>query len=362
MKQVLVLKNQQRLTIMGRLRMADWIEMPERDFAAEIEKIEKDPLFRKLYFGDKKIPGAFRRQSWPSGSLSSTFYEIDERTTPGSGDKISVEKIIDTRAAAVSAIRRLGQDLFERYFLKGEAATLEEIARVTGLSETQVVSIHDFMLEFGSRAEFETAAKAQGASPERSHSCIAQLTLAEGDVHFEFYTPYWARGLYHIRHDLLDQWKSGLLSSAERRLLPSLIRKMETVNLRQNSLFRIIHLAAQLQVDYLASGKSSDLNPMSLRGLARRLDLSPSTVSRALARRSVKLPLGDETPLISLVPGRRRVLRDTLESWIAESPSVADAELTSRLQSERGIVVSRRTVNAVRHEISAASSALKRQE
>src|ERR1039458_4784911 len=81
--QKLALRNSQRLTVMGRLRMADWIQMPEREFAHEVEKLEKDPLFQKLYFGDGRIPGAVRRQRWPGGKLAGSFYEIDERTAAG---------------------------------------------------------------------------------------------------------------------------------------------------------------------------------------------------------------------------------------------------------------------------------------
>ena len=35
--QHLTLANSQRLAVMGRMRMADWIEMPEREFAREIK-------------------------------------------------------------------------------------------------------------------------------------------------------------------------------------------------------------------------------------------------------------------------------------------------------------------------------------
>ena len=89
-RQGLALQTRQRLTVMGRLRMADWIQMAEPDFAREVEKLEKDPLFQKLYFGDASIPGAVRRQRWPGGRLSGSFYEIDERTATGGGERVGV--------------------------------------------------------------------------------------------------------------------------------------------------------------------------------------------------------------------------------------------------------------------------------
>ena len=59
-----------------------------------------------------------------------------------------------------------------------------------------------------------------------------------------------------------------------------LLKKIETINLRQNTLYRILETTARLQADYLRTGDETDLRPVSLRMLARRLDLAPSTVSR----------------------------------------------------------------------------------
>lgn len=352
--QKLSLGNSQRLAVMGRMRMADWIEMPEREFAQEIVKLEKDPLFQKLYFGDGRIPGAFRRQRWPGGKLSGSFYEIDERTAAGAGERVGVEEFSADRAESISAIKRMGQKDFERYFLHGEdALTLEEIGRRTKMKPEEVRSIHELVVELGARAEFEGKVQAPAAAPGRQAACLAQITLKAGAPIFEFYAPYWARGLYQVRHDLLDRWKEGGLTPEERKHLPSMLKRLETVNLRQSTLFRLLESIARLQAAYLTSDRLEDIRPISLRQLAKRLDLAPSTVSRAFSRRSVCLPSGVELPLIAFVPGRRKVLRELLGQWLSVSVAVTDAALVERLKAERGISVSRRTVNAVRHELKA---------
>jgi transcriptional regulator with XRE-family HTH domain len=352
--QNLSLQNRQRLTVMGRLRMADWIEMPEREFAHEVEKLEKDPLFQKLYFGDGRIPGAVRRQRWPGGKLAGSFYEIDERTAAGAGERVGVEEFAAERGAAMTAIKLMGQKDFERYFIHGEdALTLEEIGRRTNLSPEQVRSIHELVVELGARAEFEGKVTAPTASPGRGAACLAKITLDSGTPAFEFYAPYWARGLYQVRFDLLERWKSGGLSPEERRHLPALLKRVETVNLRQSTLFRLLEMIARLQADYLSHERAEDIRPISLRQLAKRLDLAPSTVSRAFARRSVRLPSEKELPLIAFVPGRRSVLRELLGQWLAADGDVTDAALAARLKADRGISISRRTVNAVRHELKA---------
>jgi transcriptional regulator with XRE-family HTH domain len=348
------MQNRQRLTVMGRLRMADWIEMPEREFAHEIEKLEKDPLFQKLYFGDGHIPGALRRQRWPGGKLAGSFYELDERTAAGAGERVGVEEFAAERGSALAAIKRMGQKDFERYFVHGEdALTLAEIGRRTNLTPEDVRAIHELVVELGARAEFETASVSPTAAPGRAAVCLAKITLEGGTPAYEFFSPYWARGLYQVRFDLLEKWKTGGLNPEERRHLPSLLKRLETVNLRQSTLFRLLEMIARLQADYLTHERPEDFRPISLRQLAKRLDLAPSTVSRAFSKRSVRLPSDRELPLIAFVPGRRRVLRELLGQWLAESEDVTDAALAERLKAERGIAISRRTVNAVRHELRA---------
>lgn len=340
---------------MGRLRMADWIQMPERQFAREVEKLEKDPLFQKLYFGDGRIPGAVRRQRWPGGKLSGSFYEIDERTAAGAGERVGVEEFAAQRGPALAAIKRMGQSNFERYFLHGEdCLTLEEIGRRTGLGAADVRSIHELVVELGARAEFEGKVAAPSAAPARQAACLAKISMSGGTPSFEFFAPYWARGLYQIRFDLLEKWKAGGLTAEERRHLPALLKRLETVNLRQSTLFRLLETVARLQSDYLLNEHLEDVRPISLRQLAKRLDLAPSTVSRAFAHRSVRLPSDRELPLISFVPGRRAVLRELLGQWLAQDGDVTDAALAARLKADRGISISRRTVNAVRHELKAA--------
>lgn len=350
MKQTLGLRTEQRLAVLGRLRMADWIEMPEREFAHQVETVEKDPLFRKLYHGKDGLPSVIRRQRWPRARLSSGFYDMDE-SRMAAGERVDVEGKLDARRDVLPLIKRMGQADFERYFLRAEEdATLPEIAAKTGLSVDEVNRVHDLLLEIGAQAEF--AGAPQAAPAEKGTVCLARLTMEGGKPGFEFMAPYWARGLYQLRYDELETWKdSGELTGEERRRLRHLLKRLETLNLRQSTLFRILEAMGNIQADYLRSRKAQDVRPVSLRLLARRLQLAPSTVSRALSRRRLRLPWGEEVPMIALVPGQRHVLKDIIALWLKEDPAQTDAVLAQRLKKERGIDVSRRTVNAVRHAL-----------
>lgn len=347
------LKAELRPALLGRLRMADWIEMPEKEFAKEIEELEKDPLFKKLRFGAEGRPGVIRRQGWANGKLSSSFYEVNERVT-ASGERVPVEEMLGDKAGLAAKIRAMGAENFERYFIKGEEAlSLDEIAKRTGLSAQDVSAIHDFLLELGAREEFFMPSREPGFA--KAYTCLARLSLHGDEPEFEFFSAHWARGLYQVRYDMLEKWKDGeVLTGPERRKLNHLLKRLETINLRQSTLYRILETVSQIQAEYMKSRDERDKSPVSLRKLAHRLDLAPSTVSRALSGRSVQMPWGKEIPLIRLLPGRRKVLREIMGGWLDAGVKATDAELVERLKKEHGIKISRRTVNAVRHELAGA--------
>ncbi|MDE2237658.1 MAG: hypothetical protein KGK30_07195, partial [Elusimicrobia bacterium] len=115
------LRQEQRLALFGRMRMAEWIEMPERDFAREIERLEKDELFRRLYFGSGQRAGAIRRQRWPRARFAG-IGELNERVTAGGGERVKVEERLEDQGEIAETIRRLGRENFERYFLYAEEA------------------------------------------------------------------------------------------------------------------------------------------------------------------------------------------------------------------------------------------------
>ncbi|MDE2039769.1 MAG: hypothetical protein KGO96_08910 [Elusimicrobia bacterium] len=343
------LRQEQRLALFGRMRMAEWIEMPERDFAREIERLEKDELFRRLYFGSGQRAGAIRRQRWPRARFAG-IGELNERVTAGGGERVKVEERLEDQGEIAETIRRLGRENFERYFLYAEEALpLSEIAKRTGLDEAAIKAINDFLVEIGAESEFSSLPRASGGV---GCYCVARLTVVDEEPVFEFFSPHWARGLYQIRYDIIEQMKdTSELVGGDVKRLPNLLKRIETINLRQSTMFRVLETLSKVQVGYLKTRRDDLKRPISLRMLAKRLDLAPSTVSRALSERSVRLPWDKEAPLIELLPGRRRQLRLILNRWLSEDASPTDAALTSRLKQEYGIAVSRRTVNAVRHEL-----------
>jgi hypothetical protein len=179
---------EQRLSVLGRLRMADWIEMPERQFALEIKKVEKDPLFQKLYFGEGSLPSAIRRRRWPNSKLSGSFYDVDEGRV-SSTERVGVEEQLDAHDSVTELIRRMGRPAFESYFLNAdEVISMDEIGKRTGLSPSEIAHVHDLLLDIGAQAEFSGAPKAAPAA--RGTTCLAQMTLSDGRFGLEIVIPH----------------------------------------------------------------------------------------------------------------------------------------------------------------------------
>src|SRR6516162_8021198 len=97
MKQGLQLRTDQRLALFGRLKMAQWIEMPEKEFTAVVDSLERDPLFKKLFDGTSALPAAIGRQRWPRSRFHNRFYEVNEGLVAGA-QTAEVETLVSDRS------------------------------------------------------------------------------------------------------------------------------------------------------------------------------------------------------------------------------------------------------------------------
>jgi RNA polymerase sigma-54 factor len=192
------------------------------------------------------------------------------------------------------------------------------------------------------------------------YHCIASIEKDPREpenLFFRFMTPYWARGKYVVQYDRLEDWKKERnLGSENKKKLRHLLKKVELLNMRQDTLFQILSRVTSEQSSFLRSRVGSRRRPLSLRELSRRIGVAPSTVSRAVSNRSVQLPWGEEAPLKSLLTGQRLVILSIMTDWMSDGrlgEGVTDESLMQRLAAESGISVSRRTVNECRRKLGA---------
>ncbi|MEK7746760.1 MAG: hypothetical protein AAB576_08850 [Elusimicrobiota bacterium] len=345
------------VALQGRLTAVKWIAMTEPEVGHEVGELESDPLFKQLLTGSRGDRPVLTRRRWPASRLHPGFYELKESIASGaeSGD---IQDIVEKQTALISLIRRIGQGDFERYFLYGEEGRpLPEICEQLGISEEEGRRILDLVLEVGSRSEFFRPTPTSESAGIHYH-CIARIEKDprdEDNLYFQFLAPHWARGRYEVDYQKLEEWKNKKdLGSEERKRLRRLLNTVELLNMRQDTLFQILSRIVSTQSVYLRCRHGFRRRPLSLRELARRIGVAPSTVSRAVGRRSVELPWGEEIPLKALLCGQRAVVLSVLSHWFeigAVAGKMTDDSLMRRLADETGISVSRRTINECRRKL-----------
>lgn len=352
--------------LQGRLTAAKWISMTEPEVIREITDLEAEPLFRKMMFDSQGYRPILRRRRWPASSLHPGFYELKEEIAPG-GESGDVQGLLDRHKKLVRLIRRIGVQDFERYFLYGEdGKSLPEICEAVGIALEDGQRILDLVLEVGAHAEFFRPAKLPEGAGIFYHcvAAIEQDTREDENLYFRFLSPHWARGRYMIDYEKLEEWKAGArLEPKQNRRLRQLLKRIELINMRQDILFQILSRITTEQSSFLRSRLGYRRRPLSLRELARRIGVAPSTVSRAVGNRSVKMPWGEELPLKRLLTSQRIVIMSLLSEWNDRDElgaGVTDEKLMQRLAGEAGITVSRRTVNECRRRLLGGSGGSKR--
>lgn len=145
----------------------------------------------------------------------------------------------------------------------------------------------------------------------------------------------------------------------------------DCVRKRQRTLLRIAELIFKNQAEFLAAGPSG-IRPLTLKKIAQELELSSSTVSRAVRGKYIQTrwgiyPLKDffgggirtEEGTVSAAQ-IRAVIGRMIEKEDSHHP-LSDKKLEAMLK-ERGMCVSRRTVAAYRERLGIPASAVRRAE
>ena len=335
-----------------RLKFSGVLDLSEKDFAGLIAELEADPLMRRLMSPDDPSLRAVTRKRYPDAGLHPGFYELDERTA-ASPESVDVESVLERHKGLIGLIRKIGRDKFERYFLyKDDGGTLESAASACGVSLEEAGGIESLLLEVSVRSEFfrPSGRPAEGGL---GYVPVARVEKdARGNPALYYLSPHSACGRFEIDREKLQRQKARMTAS-EKNALSALIQKIEWVNMRQDSLHRILAALLKKQEAYLKSGSASACRPVSQRKMSRSLKVSPSTVCRAIYAKSVILPWGEEVPLKELFRSNKDMgrmwVKDILDSIPPEKrEEFSDSRLKDILKEKHGLKVSRRSVNIYR--------------
>ncbi|MCB4791021.1 MAG: hypothetical protein LHV68_03955 [Elusimicrobia bacterium] len=334
--------------IYEKMRFSAFMKSDEKEFVDFINKVENDPLFKKLCFSkdrDQRIISLkkFHRNNYLSYSnelkinfeKDGTFYDIGS--------------LINNKAAA--KIQKLGLKNFEKYFLFDEDRLLSdrEISRKCKIPEPDVKEIKGLVDELSVRSEFYFPSNIT-VSPGINSYKIAVIDNISGKLRTIFCSLKFVQGTYVINYSKLESLKKqSVFSIIEYKKITELLKDLELINKRKSTIQKILDFIIEKQEDYLVSGNGSKLKPCTQRELAHEINIDESVVSRAVYGRSIQIPDGSERPLNFFFPSRIDVCKNILRNIMTDNKiDCSDKTFCHILRDEYGINISRRTVSYCR--------------
>jgi DNA-directed RNA polymerase specialized sigma54-like protein len=353
-QQVQSVQARQELRSIMRLEQAKLLEMPEEDFNKLSAEIENSPLFKNLYRKEKVI----RYHRYPKTDISARFCELNEGIAAGSMGALDIESLLSSREEIVRHIQKIGLERFKHYFLYPEpGVSAHEIARECDLDIPAVEKIDSLINDFSVMSEFyhpSVLDSGQGIH----YSKIASIGRGPEGFVIGYFSPSYARGKYSVDYERFEELKeNGTFSAAEAKEIRQLFKKLELINSRKDTVTRILRGIVEKQALYFESGNGKALLPFSQKELAGRIDIAPSSISRAISGKSLETPLGEEKALRDFFPGPRMFKKELVRQLFAtgeEFPS--DEAVKARLQQEFGVSISRRSVANLREELKIAAA------
>ena len=330
-----------------RMEQASLLEMPEDEFKRLIANIEQSPLFKRLYYKEKLL----RHQRFPGTDISSGFYRLEEERVVDRGS-LDVESLLLNKEYIIQQVKKLGLEKFKRYFLFPESEiTLEEIARENALEISEVKEINNLVDEFSILSEFYHPSNI--TSGIISYSKVASVEKYKEGFIIGYFSPSFARGRYSIDHKRFEELKAAdAFTEAEAKEARQLLKKLELINSRMDTLTQILQNIIDKQAAYLESGELGSLLPFNQKDLSERIKLAPSSVSRAIRGKSIDTPWGEEIPLKHFFPRpkmfKKELLRQLLET---DKELSSDEAIRAKLWEKFGVAISRRSVANLRKEL-----------
>ena len=345
------LQARQEFKLIIRLEQASLLEMPEEEFNKLIIEAESSPLFRKLYRKERII----RYQRYPKTDLFPRFYQLNEEIAAGTGT-IDIESLLSNKEDVIRLIKKIGRENFERYFLYPEPeVSSQEVARECNLELAEVERINSLINEFSIMSEFYNPS-ALSSEHGIHYSKVASIERGPEGFIIGYLSPSYARGKYSIDYERLEELKgNGAFSAVEAKEIRQLLKRLELINSRKDTVTRVLQGIAEKQAPYFESGNGKALLPFSQKELAERIGLVPSSISRAISGKSLEMPWGEEKALKDFFPRPRRFRKELVRQLLETEKGLrSDEEIKAQLKQKFGVSISRRSVASLRKELKVA--------
>jgi hypothetical protein len=323
--------------IQGRMKLARLMEMPEAELEDLARRIEASPLFERLSSAGILVPSEF-----PSARFAARRFAGYGLRMSGSG----LPELVDGNCDLVRLMQDMGQERFEKWFLGEESFSDEERARGSGISVEEARRLREFADRAFIQGEFETSAPA----PEKVFSAVAGIEI-EGDkpVLAFFHREIWKKR-YRVDRNRLAEYLTAV-PPAEAGKVKNLLHRLEIVEQRKTTLFRLLEEVLKVQAEYLKTREPERRQPLAQRPMAATLEVHPSVLSRLISNKSVQLPWGIEAPLAAFFPTSKDINRERLNELACANPGWKDEDLRREMDRAYGVRLSRRSIAQYRKEL-----------
>ncbi|MCK4533600.1 hypothetical protein KAU39_07400 [bacterium] len=340
--------------LIGRMQLADLMDLKEIEFKELIRHIEHSSLFKKLAypatFKDKKEK-VISFVKFPKTKITRA-YELKEEILADKTE-VSIESLLEGREDIIKVIKHLGIAKFRKYFLDcRDNLSLEEIAEECSMKIEKVSEIIDLVNEISIQSSFTTPVKTD-PSNRVFYSKVASIEKEEDGFSLGYFDFCYVKGKYSINYEKLAQLKKeGKFTSKQIKELDNLTKTMELINSRRNTLYQILQEIIKKQNKFLLSGNKKDRKSLTQKEIAQIIKKDSSLVCRAIKFKSVELPQGKEMPLKDFFPDRKTIIKEFLQEILAENnKKFTDIQLTDLVKKQFRINLSRRSINNYRREI-----------
>ena len=342
----------------GRVKLSNFMELPEDEFRQLVKKVETHPLFQRLVLPDHPRKKIISRQRFPQSDFNRRFYQIKEGLTPGTRPP-DLSPLLEKQQALLPRIQKIGEDNFKRFFLYPEdGLKVDEIARVCQISPAEVRAIQGLMDEF-SVLDLTHPARVPATSPAAPAGTkiarIARPENKEGGSEFqiEYFSSHYARGRYVVNYKKLFELKAqGEFSGGDTRKIERLIKEIELINARQTILHQVIKQVLDVQTVYFTTGQEDDLQPLTQQMLARHLKVHRSTVNRAINHKYLEAPWGEEKYLKFFLINQKKFVKRRIFKIVQQADKkISHQQIKNLIHKNYGINLARRTICAYSQEL-----------
>lgn len=246
--------------------------------------------------------------------------------------------------------RRIAGQILENYFSELGKRELDKISANLGVSVTRVRQaagfIHDNLNPYPGRTFWGSGRQPRDGNPIVYHAPDITISrnLSEGDgpLVVEIFAPVlgWLRvnplftqAKLKKNGDVTEEWTKHI----ERATL-----FVKCLQQRNNTMCQLMETLVAQQREFILNG-DRHLHPMTRAALAEEIGVHESTISRAVAHKSVALPDGRIIPLARFFD-RSLSVRDRIKEIVQnETRPLTDDQIAAELK-EKGIRIARRTV------------------